>query len=80
LSETGTPSAPPMFESGTDIPDTNDQNPVPSNSTQSVKDSRVKIGPQNNSPLGSTESSPTYDRNTDGNHCRVHEINDQYIR
>lgn len=55
LSETGTPSAPPMFESGTEIPEANDQKPVPSFSAQSEENSRVKIGPQNNLPLGSSQ-------------------------
>lgn len=78
LSETGTPSAPPMFESGTEIPETNDQKPVSYLSMRSVKDSIVKTGPLSSLPLGSRESSPTYDMNTDQNNCRVHEINDQY--
>ena len=77
LSETGTPNAPPMFESGNELPETNDH-PVPSFSIWLVKYIIAKIGPKNNLQLGLTESSPTCDKNTYENHCRVYEINVQY--
>ena len=74
------PSAPQMFDSRTKIPETNYQKLIPSFSIPLIKYSKVKIGANNGSPQGSMESIPTCDINIDENHCKVHEINDQYTR